>query len=213
MAQVPTGTTFALCTAFGSALPVSLITNAAEAVCTSTAHGLSNGDLVEVSCGWSRVNGRAARVKSVTANNFTLEGIDTSNASLFVAGGGVGSVRKANTFVQFLQVLTVDVSGGTPKTVSYKYIESENTQIINDGFEPVNRTFTLDADFLDSSAYGLLKPLFEAQSTTMLRTLKRNGKFTLLPCTASINVEETMTDGQVNAVSLAISGLNTSTRY
>ena len=52
MAAVPTGTLFSVATTFGSAITVTAVTNANPAVCTATAHGLSNGDLIEVTSGW-----------------------------------------------------------------------------------------------------------------------------------------------------------------
>ena len=51
MAQVPTGTTFFIASAFGSAINTTAVTNASEAVVTTaSAHSFSNGDIVEVVC-------------------------------------------------------------------------------------------------------------------------------------------------------------------
>lgn len=56
MAQVPTGTTFHIASAYGSDKTTTIVTNASEAVVTSAAHGYSNGDVVEVTSGWGRLN-------------------------------------------------------------------------------------------------------------------------------------------------------------
>ena len=66
MAQVPTGATFYIASAFASSKTATVVTNAAEAVVTCTAHGYSNGDVVEITSGWSGLNKRAFRIKGVT---------------------------------------------------------------------------------------------------------------------------------------------------
>ena len=69
MAQVPTGTTFHIASAFGTAKATTAVTNATEAVVTSAAHGLANGDVVEVSSGWGRLHKRVFEVKAVATDN------------------------------------------------------------------------------------------------------------------------------------------------
>src|SRR4051812_46958916 len=140
MAQVPTGTTFYVASSYAASQATTAVSNAAEAVVTCTAHGFSNSDIVEITSGWGRLNRRVFRVKSVATNTFTLEGADTSSASFFPAGVGIGSVRKINTFTQITNVLSASSSGGEPKTVSYKYIESDVEYAINDGFTATSYT-------------------------------------------------------------------------
>lgn len=213
MAQVPTGSTFFVATAFGSALTVSAISNATEAVVTSTAHGLANGDIVEVTSGWGRLQLRAFRVKTVAANTFVLEGADTTNLSFFPAGGGIGSVRKVNTMQQITQVMNPSASGGEAKKVTYKYVESDVEYSINDGFSAVARSLEIDADAIGSAGYTALKTLTDVQSNTILKTMTKSGSFTLLPCTVAMNEEVIYQDGQINRVKVDFSGNNKSTRY
>lgn len=72
----------------GSALTVSAVTKANPGVASSTAHGLSNGDVVvfTVSAGMVELDGQAVRVANVTADTFELEGLNTSSYSTFTAG-------------------------------------------------------------------------------------------------------------------------------
>lgn len=213
MAQVPTGTTFSVATAFGSAKTVSAVTNAAEAVCTSTAHGLANGDIVEVTSGWGRLNKRYARLKSVTTNDFVLEGIDTTNTSYFPAGSGTGSVRKVNTFSTIGQITGASSSGGDPKTVTYKYLDSDVEYNINDGFSATSYQLDLDADAIGSAGYTALKSLTEVQSDTCLLMTLRNGSKVYQPCTVALNEAPSLQDGQINKVKAAFNGNNRLTRY
>lgn len=213
MARTPTGTLFSVATAFGTPVTITAVTNATEAVVTSAAHGLANGDIVEVTSGWGGLQLRSVRIKSVSTNNFTLENVDTSNTTMFPAGSGIGSARKVNTWVQITSVMKPNSSGGDPKKVTYRFVESNVEYNINDGFSAVDRTFEVDADSIASPGYIALKALTQVQTTTILRSVAKSGSVTYLPCTVSLNEEEIMTDGQIVTCKVAISGNNVSTRY
>lgn len=213
MAQVPTGTTFHIASAFGTAKPTTIVTNAAEAVVTSTAHGFSNGDVVEVQSGWGRLNKRAFEVKSVTTDTFVLAGADTTNVNFFPTGNGIGSVRKVNTFTQIVQVLDVQSSGGDPKTVNYKYIESDVDYSINDGFNATSYTLQMDADSIGTPGYVALKNLTDVQTDTIMKVLQRSGARIYQPCTVALNENVQFADGQINRVTASFNGNNRSTRY
>lgn len=214
MAQLPTGATHWLFTSLQAAKTVSGISNAAEAVVTCPAHGYSVSDVVMIYSGWGRLNRRAYRIKTVVdANSFVLEQCDTTNTEFFPAGSGGGSARKALTPVQMSQVLSATSSGGEAKKVNYRYQESDVDFTINDGFNAVNRQMEIDADAIGTPGYNLLRTLTETQADTVVRTILRNGSFTLTPCTVALNEEVILQDGQVNRVRVDISGTNRSVRY
>lgn len=213
MAQVPTGSTFFIASAFAAPRATAAVTNATEAVVTSAGHGYSNGDVLEVTSGWGRLNLRAVRIKGVTTDTFILEGVDTSNTNFFPAGTGVGSVRKATAFTQVTQVLSASSSGGDPKTVSFKYIESDVEFSLNDGFTATSQSLDLDADSIGSAGYAALKSLTDTQTNTILRTLTRSGSVMLQPCTVALNESVKLQDGQVNRVTCAFNGNSKLTRY
>lgn len=215
MAQVPTGTTLAIASAFASALTTSTASNAAECVLgMASTSGLANGDYVEVTSGWGRLNKRIARVKSLSANvSITLEGIDTTNTTFFPAGTGAGSVRKVTTWQTISQVTAVSSSGGDPITVDYKYLDSDVRYSINDGFNASSYTLTMDADSIGTAGYAALKTLTEVQSDTVLRVTTRSGQINLIPCTVALNEAVQLNDGQINTVTCAFNGTNRLTRY
>lgn len=214
MAQLPTGATHWLYTSLQAAKTISAISNGAEAVVTAAAHGYVVGDVVMIYSGWGRLNRRAYRVKTVPdANSFILEGCDTTNTDFYPAGSGGGSARKALTPVQITQVLAATSSGGEAKRVPYRYQESDVEFTINDGFNAINRQMEIDADSLGTPGYSLLRTLTETQADTVVKTMLRNGSFTLTPCTVALNEEIVMQDGQVNRVRVDISGSNRSVRY
>ena len=213
MAQVPTGTTFFIASAFGASKTTTIVTNAAEAVVTSVAHGYANTDIVEVTSGWGRINRRVFRIKSVTADTFVLEGQDTTNTTFYPVGTGLGSVRKINTFTQVSSVLNPQSSGGDPKTVSYKFIESDVEYSINDGFAATSYSMELDADSISSAGYIALKTLTEVQTDTCMLLVTRSGSKVYQPCTVALNETITLQDGQINRVKVAFNGNNRAVRY
>lgn len=77
----------AMQSALGAVKTLTAITQGATATVTSTAHGFVNGDYVLLTAqGMRQVDGRVFRVASSTANNFVLEGEDTSSYDAFSAG-------------------------------------------------------------------------------------------------------------------------------
>ncbi|MGV7210501.1 phage tail tube protein [Oxalobacteraceae bacterium A2-2] len=213
MAQVPTGTTFHIATSYAAPKTVTGISNAAEAVVSCTAHGYANGDVVEISSGWGRINRRVFRVKAAAADVFTLEGVDTTNQTFFPAASSPGTVRKITAFTQILKVVGTNTSGGESKDVEYKYTESDVAYKINDGFSATSYTLDLDADAISDPGYQACKTLTQVQTDTCLRMNTRNGGVLYQPCTVALNEAVKLADGQINKVSCAFNGNNTLTRY
>lgn len=213
MARTPSGTKFAVATVFGSSKTTTVVTNATEAVVTSVAHGYANGDVVEILSGWAGLNKRAFRIKGVTADTFVLEKANTSNTTVYSTGSGLGSVRKVTTWVDIAQVLKPSTSGGEAKKVTFKYLESDIENSINNGFSAVDRSFELDADAIGTPGYDALLALTEVRSDTIFRSLAKSGAVTYLPSTVALNEEEQMTDDQIVTVKVSLAGNNKSTRY
>lgn len=213
MSQVPTGSTFFVASTIASAKTVSSVTNATEAVVTSTAHGYSNGDVVIMFSGWGRLNKRAFRIKSVTTDTFVLEGCDTSSTTFFPAGSGIGTVQKISTWTQVTTVMNPKTNGGDPKKVTYKFIESDVEYSINDGFAATDYEIELDADSIGGAGYTALKSLTDLQTDTVLRIITKSGSFNLIPCTVALNESVQMQEGQINRVKAVFNGNNRAVRY
>lgn len=213
MAQVPTGSTFYVASTIASAKTVSAVTNASEAVVTATAHGYSNSDIVIMYSGWGRINKRSFRIKSVTTDTFVLEGADTSSTTYFPSGTGTGTVQKVSTFTQVTTVMNPTSSGGEPKNVGYKFIESDVEYSINDGFSATSYTLDLDADSIGTAGYTALKTLTDVQTDTVLKIVTRSGSLLLVPCTVALNESVSMQDGRINTVKASFNGNNRAVRY
>lgn len=213
MAQLPKGTTFHVATAFGAPQATTIVTNAAEAVVTCAGHGYANGDLVEISSGWGRLDKRVFEVKSATADTFVLKRGDTSNTDFFYPGEGVGTVREVTTLTQISKVTAAQSNGGEPRNVDYNYIESDVDYSINDGFAATSYTLTLDADSIGTAGYTALQQLTDVQTDTVMKMRTRNGARLFLPCTVALNESVTLQSGQINSVTVVFNGNNRITRY
>lgn len=213
MARTPTGTIHSVATLLAVAKTITGITNAAEASVSSVAHGFSVGDIVLVVSGWGRLNFRAFRIKTVTADAFVLERANTTNTELFTPGGGAGTVRKVSTWVDLDRTMNHGSSGGDAKAVNVKFIESDVEITLDDGFSAVQRTFDMDADMIGSPAYEALKMLSETNADTVVRRRAKTGAISLIPAKISFNEEETLTEGQAVTVKGSINAQNVSTRY
>lgn len=212
MARTPTGSLFSVATVFGAAKDTTIVTNAAAAVVTSVAHGFTNGDAVEITSGWGRLNRRIFEIGSATADTFVLLGANTTSTEFFPSGSGIGSVRKVTTWQQLTKVMNPSSSGGEPKTVPYKYVDSDVEYSINDGFTATSYTLQLDDD--DTTAgYTALKSLTDVQTDTVLKILLKNGSRIYLPGTVALNDVPSMQDGQIMTMSVQFNGNNRHTRY
>lgn len=213
MAQVPSGTTFHIASAYGASQNTTIVSNASEAVVTCAGHGYSNGDVVEVTSGWGGLHLRVFEVKSVTTDTFVLKGFDSSDTGKYAAGLGIGSVREITDFTQVQQVLDTQSSGGEPRPVNYKYTESDVEYSMNNGFAAVVYTLTLDDDSDTTAGYAALKTLTNSQTDTCLKMLMKNGKRKFLPCTVALNEATQLQEGQVNRVTCVFNGKNRMTSY
>lgn len=119
----PNGTIFSLGTTYAAAKIISGISNANPGVASSTAHGCTDGDILVISSGWPRMEGRVARVDDSVTDAFDLEGIDTTSTILYPAGAGGGSAVKVTDFVPLSQVTDLQSSGGEQQNVQWVYLE------------------------------------------------------------------------------------------
>lgn len=213
MARTPSGTITSVATVLAPAKTITSISNAAEAVVNSVAHGYTAGDIVLVFSSWGRLNYRAFKVKNPTTDAFTLQECDTSNQEQYTPGGGAGTVRKVTTWVDLDRTMKHASSGGDAKQVPVKFSESDVEMSINDGFAAVQRTFEMDADMIGTPGYTALRTLSQTNASTIVRRRAKTGAISLIPGTVSFNEEEIESEGSIVTVKGTINGQNISTRY
>jgi hypothetical protein len=109
-----TGTLVAIASTYGTAVTMTAITNAAEAVATLGAgHGVVVGDYLEVTSGWDLLSARIVRAKTVATNDVTFEAINTVDVGRYPVGTGVGTIRRVTGWTNISQITRdFSVSGG-----------------------------------------------------------------------------------------------------
>ncbi len=211
-ASLPNGSTLFIGSAYGSALTVSALTNANPGVATSTAHGLSNGDYVVVTSGWSRLNNRLVRVAGVTANTFELEGINTTDTDIYPSGSGIGSVREVTTFTQITQVLQPTAQGGEQQFLAYQFLEDDaQTEI------PTTKTaggfnFSV-ADDPTLTGYIAMAAANDDREARALRVNLANGSKLCYYAYLTLNETPSLTVNELMACQATARFLNKPTRY
>ena len=139
MARTPVnGLKLAIAATYDTAKVFTSASNAAECVLSFASDpGLAAGNIIEVSSGWQRLDGRVVRVKTITgAGPFlvTLEGINTTSTTQYPAGSGAGSIREVLTWSDLSQVLDVETAGGAQNFLNFQYIDEDEERSL-----PTNR--------------------------------------------------------------------------
>lgn len=183
--------------AYAAAKTVTAISNASEAVVTCAAHGLTTGDYIVLTSGWTRLNERTFRVTSVTSGSFKLDGIDTTDVNIYASGSGIGEFKKVTTWTQVQQILEITSSGGEQQFVDYQFLEADAAVRIPTFKSPVQMTFSI-ADDPTLTGYQALKTANDDRDPRAFRvTLANGGKlagnaYLSLSPTPSLTVNEVM---------------------
>ena len=152
---------------------VTAVSNAAEAVCTATAHGLQNGDYVALLSGWGVLNERVFRVTSVDANSFKLDGVDTRDLNKFPAGSGACSFQKVEAWQQVTQIMEVSSSGGEQQFYEYGFLEEDFDRKIPTTQSASSMTFKI-ADDPSLPGYKAAKAASDSGKLTPMRIVLKN---------------------------------------
>lgn len=210
--SLPNGVTIALATTYGSAKTISALTNASPSVASAAAHGFSDGDYVEVTSGWSRLNNRIVRVDSPTTDAFNVEGIDTSATSLYPSGTGGGSAREITAWTQISQVLELSTSGGDMQFTTYSFLEQDFESQLPTQSSAMSMTISV-ADDPSLPGYIALAAAADARSLVGLKATMPNGSVILYNGYVSFNTTPSMTKGSVMACQATFSLQGKPVRY
>lgn len=209
-----TGASFAFASTYGANATASAITTAANAVATSTTLAAVVGDFVEfVSSGWGRAERRVFRVSVVTGDDFTLEGLDTTDTNLFPTGGGASSVlRRITAFTTLTQVArAIEIDGNELETEDATYISDVIRKNI-----PIFRSatdITLPIFFDPSLPWvGAAKAASDANAIRALRAIWPGGARTIFNGYLSYG-EAPNIEGSVLRTSVNILGVSVPTTY
>lgn len=205
--RLPNGTTFAIASGYGNKITITAMSNASAAVASAEDHGLVDGDFVEITSGWSRLNGKVVRVANADTDTFELEGIDTSAVTNYPAGSGIGSVRKVSGWTQIQQVLTTSTNGGDQQFATYQFIEADQETRI-----PTTKSAAgLDLSVADDPSlpgYIALSAANDDRDPRAVKCTLANGSLILYNAYCSLNKTPSMTANEVMACAASFSFLN-----
>lgn len=209
---LPNGVTLALATTYGSAKTVSALTNANPSSASATAHGFTDGDFVEITSGWTRLNNRIVRVDAPTTDAFSVEGIDTSSTTLYPVGTGSGSAREITAWTQISQILELSTSGGDMQFATYSFLESDAESQLPTQASAMSLTLSI-ADDPTLAGYIALAAAAETRALTGLKATMPNGSVLLYNGYVSLNSTPSMTKGSVMACQATFSLQGKPVRY
>ena len=169
-------TTVSIASTYGTTKVMSAITNAAEAVATLEAsHGVIANDILELTSGWQRGTNRILRAKTVSTNDVTLEGFNTSSTSNYPSGSGTGSVREITAWTQVTQLTReINFTGGTQQFADITGMDDVIDQQIPTRRSPI--TVSLPVFFDGSQSYvSVVRTAAETSTLTAVRFSFPNG--------------------------------------
>lgn len=204
---LPNGSLVHIGSAYGSAITVTAVSNAATAVVTAAAHGLSDGDYIVLTSGWTRLNGRTFRVGNCTTGTFELEGINTADTDVYAAGSGTGSFKEVTTWTQVQQILTVASTGGEQNFTDYQFLEADSAVSIPTFKSPVRITMSI-ADDPSLPGYVACKAANDDRVPRALRMSYANGSKAAYNAYISIGTTPSLTVNEVMAVEMTATLVN-----
>ena len=143
---LPNGSTFEIASALAASKTATAISNANPAMVTSTAHGLVTGDYIVLTSGWGKLNNRVFRITIGTANDFTLQGVDTTSVTAFPAGQGAGSFKKVSSWVPISQITEVAFAGGEQQFLTFAFLEDTDEKQMPTSKSAISMTLTVADD-------------------------------------------------------------------
>lgn len=210
---LPNGSTFDFASGYSAPVAVTAISNAVEAVVDAAGHTFVDGDIVELTSGWLKLSGRAFRIKSVVATtSFVLEGIDTSDVSRYPLNGGIGSVRKVESFIQIPQILDVTFAGGEQNFTSVVFLEDSEERQIPTTKSASSLTLTI-ADDPSQPFIPFVEAADEDTKPRVQRLNLVNGDIILYNSIVSFTSTPTLTRDEVMARTLTLSQQGKIVRY
>lgn len=210
--SLPNGATIAIASGYGSPVTVTALSNADPGVATATAHGLSDGDILEVTSGWSRLNQRIARVDDAATNVFDLEGIDTSDTDRYPAGSGTGSVREVTGWQQITQILESTSQGGEQQFTNYSFLEDDTERQIPTQKSAQSLTLSI-ADDDTLAHYAVLDAADDDREPRAIRITLPSGAKLFYNCYVTLNKTPSLTKNEVMAQQVTLSLVAPVTRY
>lgn len=210
--SLPNGSTVSISNGFGAAKTITATTNANPGVVSSTAHGFTDGTYVVIESGWARLNERIVRVDAPALDSFSMEGIDTSNTTIYPSGGGTGSAQAVSGWTQLAQILGSTSTGGEQQFWTGQLLEGDREIRIPTTKTAAGITFTV-ADDPTLPGYILAKEANDDRLPRAVMVTLSNGAKLLYYAYISLSTIPSLTVNEAMTVEVTLSLLADPTRY
>lgn len=211
--KLPNGAIVAIASGYGASKTMSAVSNAGTAVATlESSHGVAQGEFIEVTSGWSRLNNRIVRAGTVDANDVALDGINSTSTAIYPSGGGTGSVREITGWTQLTQILESSTSGGEQQFLEYQFLEDDAQKRIPTFKSASGLTFSV-ADDPSLAGYILAATANDDRLPRAVRVTLPSGSIILYNAYISLNPTPSLTVNSIMAVQVTLSLLNEPVRY
>lgn len=208
----PEGSSFQFSQTLAGAKTVTVASNANPAVLTSVAHGYTTNDEVLFTSGWEDATDSVWKVNVLTADTFNLLGLDSSNASFFPVGTGIGTTQKLSGWTAIPQILSIAAQGGDARFTEVALLAKRNATKIPTGFNATTIGLQLAHD---ATLAGFITMLGISRnlSKCAFKQVVSGGAVTYGYGYMSVSEFPKMNNNQVNTVEAAISILGRSISY
>lgn len=208
----PEGSSQQFSQTFASAKTITALTNANPAVATSVAHGFLTGDEILLTSGWEDATDSVYRVTALTADTFSIQGLDTTNTGFFPVGTGTGTAQKISGWTSIPQVLSISGSGGDARFTDVQLLAKRNSLKIPTGFNATSITMSLAHDAAQAN-YITMVGISRNLSKVAFKQVISGGSVTYGYGYMSVSEMPKLNSNQVNAVDAAITVLGRSISY
>lgn len=211
--SLPNGSIVAIASGYGVSKTMSALSNANPAEATlEAAHGVTEGEYLEVTSGWSRLTDKIVRAGTVDTNDVLLLGIDSTLTSIFPAGTGIGSVREITGWTQLSQILQSNSQGGEQQFTTYQFLEDDQEKRIPTSKSASGLTLRI-ADDPTLAGYILASAANDDRLPRAVRITLPSGAVILYNAYISLNKTPSLTVNEVMSVEVTLSLLAEPVRY
>lgn len=208
----PEGSSQQFSQTFASAKTITAVSNANPAVATSVAHGFTTGDEILLASGWEDATDSVFKVTVLSADTFSIGGLDTSNTNFFPAGTGIGTAQKISGWTAIPQVLTISASGGDARFTDVNLLSKRNGIKIPTGFNATSVTLSLAHD-ASQSGYVTMLGISRNLSKVAFKQVISGGSVTYGYGYLSVSEMPKLNASQVNSVDAALTVIGRSISY
>lgn len=191
---------------------ITVATNANPCVMTSVAHGYTTGDEILLTTGWEDATDSVYKITVLTADTFSVSGLDTTNTSFFAVGSGVGTAQKLSGWLDIPQVLTISASGGDARFTDISPLAKRNSIKVPTGFNATSVTLSLGHDAAQAN-YITMLGIARNLSKVAIKMVISGGAVTYGYGYMSVSETPKLNVNQANTVDAALTILGRTVSY